>query len=100
MYLPKADDEVISLARLNMHVYRNKLYFIKNDEVLIEPIDQWLICNENLKFEMISGYNKDNMYFAYEKLDLNKRKIVRTDLLTVHFPEMKKWRIFNDEETV
>lgn len=76
MYLPKSNKDVISFSRFNLHYSDNKLYVLKDDYIR-DPVDHWLVYNNNLLFNFISG-EKNGKFYAWEQLNLReKRKKMR-----------------------
>lgn len=96
MYLPKSNKDVISFSRFNLHYSDNKLYVLKDDYIR-DPVDHWLVYNNNLLFNFISG-EKNGKFYAWEQLNLrekrkkNEIKIYFTNLFNWHFPFIKNSR--------
>lgn len=96
MYLPKMDNDVISISRFNLHYENDKLYVLKNRAV-INPKDHWLIKNDDFKFFMDCGYENGNFYAweqsnLKEKIRKNRINMYDTNLINWHFPNVKASR--------
>lgn len=97
LYLPKNEDDVISLGRFNLHYDKGNLFYLKED-TLYDPGDHWILKNQDIHFEFRSG-NKNGKFFAWELLVFEKkRKIYNTEVFIWHFPFMKNSRNISDEE--
>ena len=96
LYLPKSKKDVISFSRFNLHYFNKKLYVLKGDYIR-DPVDHWLIYNNNLFFTFKSG-KKNGEFYAWEQLDLKEKRrkneinIYFTNLFNWHFPFIKNSR--------
>lgn len=54
MYLPKNDQDIITLPIFNLHWKNNRIYVIKN-KGLSNNEDMWLLKKHNIKFYFVSG---------------------------------------------
>ncbi|EAK1157101.1 beta-1,4-N-acetylgalactosaminyltransferase [Campylobacter jejuni] len=103
-YIPKKENDVVSIARLNIAIYENEVYIVPN--YYIDVIDHWLIKNTQLKWDEIlilgDSFNwkeisqkekhKYTNLSSYEVLKLHKHTIYHTELTNYHFPFVKKHR--------
>lgn len=103
-YIPRKDNDVVSIARLNIAIYKNEIYIVPN--YYVDVIDHWLIKNNDLKWEeiLIDGdsinwneidfkdKNKYKNIYSYEILRLHDHNIHHTKLTNLHFPFIKKSR--------
>ena len=104
-YLPKKENDIVVISRLDLHYYDNKIYTI-TDKPLVELKDNFLLKNQNLEFKMSSWeFERNNKkYFAnVEALYRNNKNLtssaiekevdfIYTELVNWHFPLMKNWR--------
>lgn len=105
MYLPKNENDVVIISRLDMHYYNNTVYVI-TENPLVELKDHFIIKNKNLEFKMTSwefqrnnkkyisnveGLYKDgkNIVSSYMEKRIN---FIYTELTNWHFPLIKNWR--------
>ncbi|EAJ7432038.1 beta-1,4-N-acetylgalactosaminyltransferase [Campylobacter coli] len=103
-YIPRKDNDAVSIARLNIAIYNNEVYIVPN--YYTDAIDHWLIKNTQLQWNevLILGdsftwkeipqkekYKYKNLS-SYEVLKLNKHTIYHTELTNYHFPFVKKHR--------
>lgn len=91
-YIPQKDNDIVSIARLNIAVENNKVYIVPH--YFVDVADHWLIKNNQLKWEEVliveDGFDwieisKDNLYqydnfSSYEILCLKGRNIYHTEL--------------------
>lgn len=99
MYLPKEDNDIISLTRFNLHYENEKLYVIKEDS-LYDVGDHWLLKNNKLQFKFCSGI-ENGKFYAWEQLVLPKgRKVYNTGLFNWHFPFIKSSRKISKENLI
>nr|WP_318529481.1 hypothetical protein [Campylobacter sp. IFREMER_LSEM_CL1846] len=68
-YIPQKDNDIVSIARLNIAVENNKVYIVPH--YFVDVADHWLIKNNQLKWEEVliveDGFDwieisKDNLY--------------------------------------
>ncbi|MBZ8004087.1 beta-1,4-N-acetylgalactosaminyltransferase, partial [Campylobacter canadensis] len=109
-YLAKKDNDLVSIARLNVAVYENKVYVVPH--YYIDVLDHWLIKNNNLEWEeaMLSNVGNwteinpsdkdkyENIY-SYEILRLKDKRIFSSELTNLHFPFIKKSRQIQKDDT-
>lgn len=97
LYLPKKEDDVISLGRFNLHYDDGNLFYLKED-TLYDPGDHWILKNKDIHFEFRSG-NKNGKFFAWELLIFEKkRKIYNTEVFSWHFPFIKNSRSISEDK--
>lgn len=97
LYLPKNEDDIISLGRFNLHYDNESLFYLKKD-TLYDPGDHWILKNRDIHFEFKSG-NKNGEFFAWESLIFEKkRKIYNTEVFSWHFPYIKSSRSISREQ--
>jgi beta-1,4-N-acetylgalactosaminyltransferase len=103
LYLPKKDNDLIVISRLNLHIEKEKIYTLKNMEILEEP-DHFIIKNKNLKFKMkFEQVNKKNIiYEEIEQLNPINYNFIYTEVTNYHFPTLKSYRkyIENDNKVL
>ncbi|MBZ8003569.1 hypothetical protein CCANL267_03630, partial [Campylobacter canadensis] len=110
-YLAKKDNDLVSIARLNVAVYENKVYVVPN--YYIDVIDHWLVKNDDLKWKEVlvdgDSMNWNEVLFeerdkytnlnSYELLSLKTHKVKRYKLTNLHFPFIKKSRQIQKDDT-
>ncbi|EAK0828456.1 beta-1,4-N-acetylgalactosaminyltransferase [Campylobacter lari] len=103
-YIPKKDNDVVSIARMNFAICENKVYIVPN--YYIDVADHWLVKNIQLQWEevLILGDSfewkeipqkekcKYQSLSSYEILRLKKHIIYHTELTNWHFPFVKQHR--------
>lgn len=117
-YLPKKENDVVILSRLDLHYYNENIYTITRNP-LVELKDHFIIKKKSLKFKMVSWeFERNNKkYFAnVEALysdgqNLTSSEIeknvnfIYSELTNWHFPLIKNWRngikdILEDKEFI
>lgn len=68
-----------------------KIYCL-GSQPLVEQKDNWIIYNDNLKFELYKDYTRDNKFIAWESLKIKDRNLIFSDLTNWHFPCIKASR--------
>lgn len=111
-YIPKNENDVVSIARMDFAVIKEQVYIIPkptSKTLFIDEADHWLIKNENLCFReaLVKGdshnwneidpakISKYNNLKSYEAIIINKPHITfyKTQLTNYHFPFVKKDRV-------
>ncbi|MBZ7954667.1 MULTISPECIES: beta-1,4-N-acetylgalactosaminyltransferase [Campylobacter] len=106
-YITKTNKDVLSISRLNIVVTNDQVYVAPH--YYEDPIDHWLIKNEDLKWQEVEiidisnwTIKKDPLYkgktYSYELLTLKDRNIFHTELTNLHFPYVKKHRPLTNEK--
>ncbi len=104
-YLPKKNNDIVILSRLDLHYDGKELYVI-GEKPLIESKDNWIVKNKNLNFKLVSYEtikNSKEFIIECESLYKNNEMInssisekqynfIYTELVNWHFPLVKKWR--------
>lgn len=104
MYLPRNKKEVISFSRFDLHYENSKLYVLK-DNYIKDPVDHWLLNNNNIFFHFKSG-ERNGKFYAWEQINLKERvkrkevKIYHTELFNWHFPFIKDGRTIDKKNLV
>lgn len=104
MYLPRNKKEVISFSRFDLHYENSKLYVLK-DNYIKDPVDHWLLNNNNIFFHFKSG-EKNGKFYAWEQINLKEKekrkevKIYHTELFNWHFPFIKDSRTIDKRNLV
>ncbi len=104
-YIPRKDNDVVSIARLNIAICNNEVYIVPH--YYIDVVDHWLVKNTRLQW-LEALILKNNLFSwkeipqkerykyknlsSYEVLKLKKHTIYHTELTNYHFPFMKKHR--------
>lgn len=91
LYLPKKDEDIISIGRFNLHYEKNKLY-VRKEHTFYDIGDHWLLKNQEIYFKFSSGYENGNFYAWEECVIPKERKIYNTGIFNWHFPFMKERR--------
>lgn len=117
-YLPKKENDIVVLSRLDLHYCNENIYTITRNP-LIELKDNFFLKKKNLKFKMVSWeFERNNKkYFAnVEALYRNGQNLtsseieknvnfIYSELTNWHFPLIKNWRngikdILEDKEFI
>lgn len=106
--LPTKDNQVISIARLNLDIADGQLRLIHfPQQPYVDPCDHWLMRKvPELKFTLDIAKEDAKHFHAYEKLSLDTTAdkyqwdIIRTDLITWHFPYLKHARNHLKRKTI
>lgn len=92
-YIPKNDNDVINLSKMNFHYQNDELYLMNIHTLGVG--DWFLIKNRNLTHTFKSGYREDGTLFAWEVFDMSgagELNYFYTDLFAWHFPFVKTTR--------
>lgn len=89
--IPKNIKDCVILSRLDLHYENGKIYCL-GSQPLVEQKDNWIIYNDNLKFELYKDYTRDNKFIAWESLKIKDRNLIFSDLTNWHFPCIKASR--------
>lgn len=115
-YIPKNDNDVLSIARVDFVVFDNEIFIIKgsNGKLLKDVTDHWLlkkdqdiiwrevlIDGDSFNWKEINTKEKDRYQNlkSFEILKLPHKKFLRTQLTNYHFPYAKKWRQIDYKNT-